>query len=76
VNEVGAVAAALGILAGVAALVAFDLYCLARVLADDRPRFLPAPAWAILIAGASPAGGAAYLLCQRLPAPAPRLAPR
>jgi hypothetical protein len=76
VRELAAVAVALGVLACVAAVAAFDLYCLARALAADRTRFLPAPLWAMLIVGVSPAGGAAYLLCQRRPARAPGPVPR
>jgi hypothetical protein len=83
VSDLAAAAAATGIMLAIAAVIAFDLYCLARVLDDGRPRFLPAPAWALLIVGVSPAGGAAYLLCRRWPrrspgppARAPRPVPR
>jgi hypothetical protein len=79
VSDLAAAAAATGIMLAVAAVTAFDLYCLARVRDEDRPRFLPAPARAMLIAGVSPAGGAAYLLCRRSPGPparAPRPVPR
>jgi len=57
----------MAILLGVLVVVAFDLFCLVRLAAAERVRFLPRLAWAPLIVCASPFGGAAFLLCQRQP---------
>lgn len=64
-RELAAAVVLIGILLGVLLVVAFDLFCLVHLAAADRVRFLPKLAWAILIVGVSPFGGAAWLLCQR-----------
>ncbi len=64
--------ALVAILLGVLLLVAFDVYCLARLAAADRVRFVTKSAWAAVILFISPVGGAAYLLSlrtKRLPGP-------
>ena len=56
--SVGAIAFLLGVLL----VVAFDLFCLVHLVAADRVRFLPKPAWAVVIVCISPFGGLVYLL--------------
>jgi hypothetical protein len=68
----------IAILLGVLVVVAFDVYCLVKVAAADRARFLPKVLWAVAIVCVSPLGGLVYLVSQRLPkrVPDPRLASR
>lgn len=56
----------IAILLGVLLVVVFDIFCLLRLWAADTARFLPKFVWAALIVCASPLGGFAYLLAQRL----------
>ena len=65
----------IAVLLGVLLVIAFDLFCLVRLLArDDRVRFLPKLAWAAAIVCISPFGGLVYLLsATRLTSYAPRL---
>jgi hypothetical protein len=64
----------IAVLLGVLLVVAFDLFCLARLAArDDHSRFLKV-AWAVAIVCTSPFGGLVYLLsATRLPPYVPRL---
>ena len=58
-----AAAVVIAVLLGVLLVVAFDLFCLARLMArDDRLGFLPKVAWAVAIVCVSPFGGLVYLL--------------
>ena len=66
-EELGASVVMIAIVLGVLLVVAFDLFCLVRVVAADRVRFLPKLVWAVAIVCISPLGGAAYLLCQHQP---------
>ena len=61
-EELGASVVMIAIVLGVLLVVAFDLFCLVRVVAADRVRFLPKLVWAVAIVCISPLGGAAYLL--------------
>jgi hypothetical protein len=61
----------IAILLGVLLLVAFDVFCLVRLAAADRVRFLPKLAWAVVIVCISPLGGLVYLLAQRWPKASP-----
>jgi hypothetical protein len=67
VQGIAAAVVLIAILLGILLVVAFDLFCLVRLAASERVRFLPRLAWAVLIVCASPFGGAAFLLCQRQP---------
>jgi hypothetical protein len=67
------------IVLGILVLVAFDLFCLIKVVADDRAAVLPKLAWAVFIVCVSPLGGVVYLLSRTRPrraasgpAPVPR----
>jgi Phospholipase_D-nuclease N-terminal len=65
----------IAIILGVLLVVAFDLFCLARLAArDDRARFSKL-AWAVAIVCLSPFGGLVYLLsaATRLTPYAPRI---
>jgi phospholipase D-like protein len=54
----------MAILLGVLLAVAFDVFCLVRLVTADAAHFLPKFAWAVLIVCASPIGGLVYLLAQ------------
>ena len=63
----------IAILLGVLLVVAFDLFCLARLAARDDRGFLHKLAWAVAIVCISPFGGLVYLLsASRLTRYAPR----
>jgi hypothetical protein len=55
----------IAILLGILLVVGFDLFCLVDLAAADRARFLPKPAWAVVIVCISPLGGLGYLLSRR-----------
>jgi hypothetical protein len=78
VQGLAAAVVLMAILLGVLVVVALDVYCLAKVAAADRVRFLPKLVWAVAIVCVSPIGGLVYLLSQRLPrrSPDPWLASR
>ncbi len=59
------------LLLGILLLVAFDVFCLVRLAAADRVRFLPKVAWAVVIVFVNPAGGLVYLLSQHRPKRSP-----
>jgi Phospholipase_D-nuclease N-terminal len=61
-----AAAVAGAILLGVLLLAGFVVFCLVRLAAAERVRFLPKWAWAVVVVCANPLGGAVYLLAQRL----------
>jgi hypothetical protein len=62
------------VLLGVLLAVAFDMFCLVRLVARDDRGFLPKLAWAVAIVCISPFGGLVYLLsATRLTRYAPRL---
>jgi hypothetical protein len=64
----------IAILLGVLLVVAFDVFCLARLAARDDCGFLHKLAWAVAIVCISPFGGLVYLLSAAKPTPyAPRL---
>ncbi|HEX6448372.1 MAG TPA: PLD nuclease N-terminal domain-containing protein [Trebonia sp.] len=64
----------IAVLLGVLLVVAFDLFCLVRLVARDDRSFLPKLAWAVAIVCVSPFGGLVYLLsAARLTPYAPRL---
>ena len=50
------------VLLGVLLAVAFDLFCLVRLVARDDRGLLPKLAWAVAIVCISPFGGLVYLL--------------
>jgi Phospholipase_D-nuclease N-terminal len=56
----------IAILLGVLLVVVFDVFCLLHLGTADSAPFVPRFAWAVLIVVASPIGGLAYLLAQRL----------
>jgi protein-S-isoprenylcysteine O-methyltransferase Ste14 len=65
---------AIAILLGVLLVVAFDLFCLARLAGRDDRSFLSKVVWAAAIVCVSPFGGLVYLLwATRLTPYAPRL---
>jgi hypothetical protein len=62
------------VLLGVLLAVAFDLFCLVRLVVRDDRGLLPKLAWAVAIVCISPFGGLVYLLSSsRLTRYAPRL---
>jgi hypothetical protein len=56
----------IAILLSILLVVVFDVFCLLRLGTANTAHFVPRFAWAVLIVGASPIGGLAYLLGQRL----------
>jgi purine-cytosine permease-like protein len=73
VQGLAAAVVLMAILLGVLVVVAFDVYCLVKVAASDRVRFLPKLVWAVAIVCVSPLGGLVYLLSQHLPRRSPDL---
>jgi Phospholipase_D-nuclease N-terminal len=67
VEGLAAAVALIVILLGILLVVAFDLFCLVDLAASNRARFLPKPAWAVVIVCISPLGGLGYLLSRRRP---------
>jgi membrane protein implicated in regulation of membrane protease activity len=55
----------IAILLGILLVVAFDLFCLVELAADDRVHSQPKLAWAVVIVCISPLGGLVYLLSRR-----------
>lgn len=51
----------------VAAMVAFEVYCLVDLRRSGAPRYLPRWAWAIVCVVSVPLGGIVYLLAGRTP---------
>jgi hypothetical protein len=63
---VGALLAALVLLAAVALVVGWEVLCLGEVVRADRVRFLPRWAWAVACLMLIPFGGMLYLLAGRV----------